>query len=92
MSDPSRVGHNDKALAPLKRSSTDVSSSSLTVEILQQPAPKLPHEADQSTRNQQTDIRPEILQAADDVAAGLKDTGRAPVVNEVYKRQKKSLP
>ena len=89
MSDKINVGQNDKAANPLERPPTDTSSSSLSVEILQQPAPKLPHEADQSTRNQKTDVRPEIVQAADDVAAGLKDTGRSPAVNEVYKRQKK---
>ena len=73
---------------PPKNQSNDLSASSLSVEILQQPVPKLPHEADQSTRDQDAPVRPEIIQAADDVKAGLKDTGRAPVVNEVYKRQK----
>jgi hypothetical protein len=63
--------------------------SVLSVEILQHPVPKLPHEADQSTTNQQTEIRPEMLQAERDLEAGMQDTGRSPVVNEVYRRQKK---
>lgn len=64
-------------------------NSDLSVEILQQPVPKLPHEADQSTRNKETEIRPEMLQAKRDVESGMQDTGRLPVVNEVYRRQKK---
>ncbi len=83
------AGQNAKAVNPLERPPTETSTSSLSVEILQQPVPKLPHEADQSTRNQDTEIWPEIIQAGDDVAAGLKDTDRSPVVNEVYKRQKR---
>ena len=63
-------------------------TSGLSVEILQQPVPKLPHEADQSTRDQETEIRPEMLQAEPDVGAGMQDTDRSPVVNEVYRGQK----
>ena len=60
----------------------------LSVKILQKPVPKLPHEADQSTRDQKSELRPEIVQAAHDLTARLQDTGRAPLADEVYRRQK----
>ena len=78
----------ETAKSPLQQPPTPATSG-LSVEILQQPVPKLPHEADQSTANQETEIRPEMIQAKRDIEAGLQDTGRLPVVNEVYKRQKK---
>ncbi len=89
MSDKFNIGHHEKAVKPVAQDPYDSSSSSLSVEILQKSVPKLPHEADQSTRDQETEIRPEIIQAGEDIAAGMKDTDRAPVLNEVYKGQKK---
>ena len=73
---------------PLPQASAPATSG-LSVEILQQPVPRLPHEADQSTRDQETEIRPEMLQAEHDVGAGMQDTDRSPVVNEVYQEQKR---
>ena len=61
----------------------------LSVEILQKTVDKLPHEADQSTGNQKTEVRPEIVQAKHDIETGQQDTDRAPVTNEVYRRQKR---
>ena len=85
---PHKNHSDDSAKPPLKESSVP-SNSDLNVEILQQSVPKLPHETDQSTSNQETDIRPEMLQAGKDINAGVQDTGRLPVVHEVYKRQKR---
>ena len=79
---------NDVA-APKPPQSTAPVASNLSVEILQQSVPKLPHEADQSTTNQETEIRPEMMQAEHDLQAGIKDTSRAPKVNEAYRRQKR---
>ncbi|GEM_PF-3969598 len=83
------INRSDETSKPPLPQPSPRANSGLSVEILQQPVPKLPHEADQSTSNQETEIRPEMLQAEHDVEAGMQDTGRSPVVNEVYKRQKK---
>ncbi len=80
--------HNKHIDSRMQQSSV-LLNSDLEVEILQQPVPKLPHEADQSTSNQEAEIRPEMIQAGKDIAAKMQDTGRSPVVHEVYKRQKK---
>ncbi len=71
------------------RQSSVAAASTLSVEILQHPVSNLPHEADQSTKNQETEIRPEMLQAEQDIESGMQDTGRSPLVDEVYRRQKK---
>lgn len=51
-----------------------------------EPEPRLPHERDQSSDSQEqsTDNRGE--QAAKDLKAGLQDTGRGPVVEEIARK------
>ncbi len=57
--------------------------------------PRLPHERDESGDSQQSDPRPEICQAYDDIMSGKQDTdlresrGVESVVRDIVKRQPK---
>ena len=52
-----------------------------------EPAPRLPHERDESS-DSQTGIRDKrVEQAARDLANGQQDTGRTPVVTELARRE-----
>lgn len=51
------------------------------------PEPRLPHERDESS-DSQTGVRDErVVQAARDLAEGQQDTGRAPVVTELARKE-----
>lgn len=80
---------NDETAKPPMRNSATPAAATLSVEILQQPVSKLRHEADQSTKDQETEIRPEMIQAEHDLQAGMQDTSRSPNLDTVYRRQKK---
>jgi len=51
-------------------------------------APRLPHEHDESSDSQVSDVRPVMKQAHDDVTAGKVDTDRGPPMHDAYQRQK----
>ena len=50
-------------------------------------SPKLPHERDESSDSQTSEPRKVIRQAHDDLARGLVDTDRGPLLDELYKKQ-----
>jgi len=54
-----------------------------------QPAPRLPHERDESSDSQHSEPRPEMKQAHDDVASGKVDTDRGAPAHEAYQKQKR---
>jgi hypothetical protein len=56
--------------------------------IHKKPAPRLPHEHDESSDSQTSKARPVIQQAHDDVSRGLVDTDRGTPMNDAYQRQK----
>lgn len=56
------------------------------------PAPRLPHERDESAHSTGAEPRPVIEQASDDLARGLVDTDRGAVADAVYRRQKTAAP
>jgi len=58
------------------------------VSINQDPAPRLPHERDESADSQESEPRPRIVQAKKDLDRGLVDTDRGPPADEAYKKQK----
>jgi len=51
-----------------------------------EPAPRLPHEHDESASSQQGPDQPVVQQAARDVRKGLPDTDRGPVLEELRGR------
>ena len=53
-----------------------------------EPAPRLPHEHDESSDSQSNGVRPIIRQAHDDLASGKVDTDRGAPMNEAYQSQK----
>jgi DNA invertase Pin-like site-specific DNA recombinase len=53
-----------------------------------EPAPRLPHERDESSDSQANGVRPVIQQAHDDLESGKVDTDRGPPMDEAYQRQK----
>jgi len=53
-----------------------------------EPAPRLPHERDESADSQHGEARPEMQRALDDIKAGRTDTDRGPPLNEAYQKQK----
>jgi hypothetical protein len=55
-----------------------------------EPAPRLPHEHDESSDSQTNGVRPVIQQAHDDLESGKVDTDRGTPMHEAYQRQKKS--
>ncbi|HEX3140444.1 MAG TPA: hypothetical protein VHQ87_10335 [Rhizobacter sp.] len=55
------------------------------------PAPKLPHERDESSDSQRDGVRPIIRQAHDDLASGKVDTDRGVPMDEAYQRQKNNI-
>lgn len=57
--------------------------------IDKKPAPRLPHEHDESSDSQdEGSVRPIMKKAHDDVTAGHVDTDRGAPMNEAYQRQK----
>ena len=52
-------------------------------------APRLPHERDESSDSQESEPRPEMRQAHDDVVSGKVDTDRGTPSNEAYQKQKR---
>jgi len=52
-------------------------------------APRLPHERDESSDSQHSEPRPDMKQAHDDVASGKVDTDRGTPSNEAYQKQKR---
>jgi len=54
--------------------------------------PRLPHEHDESSDSQQTEPRPVIRQAHDDLEAGRVDTDRGTPAHETYQKQKDGTP
>ncbi|HZE92600.1 MAG TPA: hypothetical protein VE029_12970 [Rhizobacter sp.] len=57
-----------------------------------QPAPRLPHEHDESSDSQTSEVRPIIQQAHDDLEAGMVDTDRGVPMDQAYQQQKNSEP
>ena len=59
--------------------------------INSEPAPRLPHEHDESSDSQTNGgVRPVMQQAHDDLESGKVDTDRGVPMHEAYQRQKKS--
>jgi len=56
--------------------------------IAQEPAPRLPHEQDESSDQQAGPLDANVVQAAKDLKRGLVDTDRGAVMHETYKKQK----
>lgn len=54
-----------------------------------EPAPRLPHEHDQSADSAGAEPQPRIRQAKEDVDRGLVDTDRGPPMDDTYKKQKR---
>jgi hypothetical protein len=52
------------------------------------PAPPLPHETDQALGSAGRTPRRSMKQAHDDLARGLRDTDKAPVMDATYRRLK----
>ncbi len=57
-----------------------------TTNVSGEPAPRLPHEHDESADSQESAPHAVIQQAHDDVERGLVDTSRAETSDEVYNR------
>ena len=59
-----------------------------------EPEPKMPHERDEAAGDHSTagienqESRDVMRQAHDDVASGKQDTGRLPVTDDTYRKQK----
>jgi len=75
------------APAPKVEDPTPGRASHTTPEVQGQPAPRLPHERDESSDSQTSAPQPIIEQARQDVRRGLVDTDRGPVLNEVYEQR-----
>lgn len=57
----------------------------------EQPAPRMPHERDESSDSQRTDEPRSVMKKAhDDVTAGHVDTDRGTPMNDTYQRQKEA--
>ncbi len=65
-------------------------ASTTTPSIEGEPAPRLPHERDESSDSQQSGPRDVIQQAHDDVERGLVDTDRGPPLDETYQRTREA--
>ena len=57
-----------------------------TTNVSGEPAPRLPHEHDESSDSQDSEPRDVIRQAHEDVQRGLEDTSRGATSDEVYNR------
>ena len=57
-----------------------------------EPAPRLPHEHDESSDSGQSEPRDVIRQAHDDVESGKTETDRGEVTDEVYRKTLKGEP
>ncbi|MEP7058702.1 MAG: hypothetical protein ABI809_13120 [Caldimonas sp.] len=57
-----------------------------------EPAPKLPHERDESSASQQGAPRDVMRQAGADIERGLVDTSRGEVADGIYAREFRSEP
>jgi len=56
---------------------------------LDQSKPRLPHERDESSDSQQSEPRPKIRQAHDDLVSGKVDTDRGTPAHDAYQKQKR---
>ena len=60
-----------------------------------EPAPKLPHERDETTGDESTsgvanqESQDVLRQAREDIESGKQDTDRGPVMDEAYRKQKR---
>ncbi|MEF7615013.1 hypothetical protein V4F39_13915 [Aquincola sp. MAHUQ-54] len=59
-----------------------------TADEAREPAPRLPHEHDESADSAAKAPDPEIRQAHDDLERGLVDTDRGRPMDEAYRKQK----
>ncbi len=75
---------------PPRRAKRLTSTTDSTIEG--EPAPRLPHEHDESSDSQQSAPRDVMRQAHDDVQRGLVDTGRSAPMNKTYRRVKEATP
>jgi hypothetical protein len=75
-----------RMLSQLASRRTPRRTSTTTPSIEGEPAPRLPHERDESSDSQQSGPRDVIRQAHDDVERGLVDTDRGPPLEETYRR------
>ena len=80
----------------IKRNHTSVPAATMrhnpkvSRRILKEPAPKLPHERDESVDSQVTEPRKIIQNAAADLSRGQQDTDRSAEMNKVYRKLKQS--
>jgi hypothetical protein len=72
-----------KAADPIPHESGHTTPSTVGAE----PAPRLPHEHDESSDSQTSQPREVIKQAHDDLANGLVDTDRGPVLEQLYEER-----
>ena len=84
---PTRDKSNDPAAGAPGRPANGPGETAQSREA--RPEPKLPHERDESASQQGTPPQEPIEQARKDVEKGLADTGKKPVMDAVYERQKR---
>jgi hypothetical protein len=60
-----------------------------TTAVERRPAPRLPHERDESVERAPQAPHDSMRQAHEDLKRGLRDTDRGPVVDKVYRKLKK---
>ena len=65
-------------------------NAKVSLSILKEPVPKLPHERDESAASQTSEPRQVIQNAAADLKRGQKDTDRSAEMNQVYRKLKVS--
>lgn len=59
-----------------------------TANVYGEPAPRMPHERDESSDSQDSAPRRIIEQARRDIVSGQKDTDKGPPLDETYRRLK----
>jgi hypothetical protein len=72
-----------------KKQRTPGGRGAVAVEQTAGPAPKLPHERDESTDGMQDGPRERMRQAHDDVVQGRRDTSRGEVSDSTYHKLRK---
>ena len=84
------MANHDSKTASLKVA-TRQRKAKVSVRILQEAAPRLPHELDESVDSQPTAPKQVIRQAAIDLKRGQTDTDRSAQMNQTYGKLKGSF-
>lgn len=89
--EPKALSHSKHHLRSDRMTSTPKSPPAATTRSTSdgEPAPRLPHERDESSDSQTSDEPREVMrQAKKDIDSGKQETGRGEVTDAVYERQK----